>query len=473
MTNTELAPAPAPPPKVILAESAVLKLRGAVRGQVIEPGHEAYDEARKVYNAMHDRRPALMVHPTGVADVRAVVRFAAEQGLALAVRGGGHSVPGFGTADGALVVDLRRMRGIRVDPQRKRVRAEGGCTWGELDHATHAFGMATPGGVVSTTGIAGLTLGGGLGYLTRCAGLSCDNLVSADVVTADGRFLTASAKQNEDLFWALRGGGGNFGVVTSFEYRMHPVDDIYGGAIFFPVDGDVLRAYEDFIGRAPRKLGAVFAFTKAAPLPFLPADWHGRPVAGVVVCWSGRPERGEKAVAPLRRMGQVVGSFLDRMPYPRINTLFDDLLPAGLRQYWKGNFVRRLTGEAVAAHVEHAMRTPTIETGTYLMPIDGAVHSVPHEATAFATRDASFATVISGAWPDRADDEANVRWVREYWEALRPHSEESGYVNFMSADDAERVRSNYGSHYERLVGIKTRYDPANMFRVNHNIRPAS
>ncbi|HVR28471.1 MAG TPA: FAD-binding oxidoreductase [Thermoanaerobaculia bacterium] len=471
MTHPELATAPAAAPRVRLSESAVQRLRAAVRGELIEPEHAAYEEARQVYNAMHDRRPALIVHAAGVADILAVVRFAAEQGLALAVRGGGHSVPGFGTCDGGVVLDLRRLRGIRVDPARRRVRAEGGCTWGELDHATNAFGLATTGGVVSTTGIAGLTLGGGMGYLSRRCGLSCDNLVSADVVTADGRFVTCSETREEDLFWALRGGGGNFGVVTSFEYRLHQVGDIYGGAIFFPVEGDILRSFQDRIAGAPRKLGAVFAFTKAAPLPFLPAEWHGKPVCAVIACWSGAIERGEKAVAPLRRLGPVAGAFIDRMPYPQINTLFDELLPAGLRQYWKGNFVRRLTDEAIAAHVDHAARTPTIESGTFLVPIDGACHAVAPEATAFATRDARFSTVIAGAWPDRADDEANVRWVREYWAALRPHSEEGGYVNFMSADDQDRVESNYGGHYQRLVAIKSRYDPANLFRVNHNIRP--
>jgi FAD/FMN-containing dehydrogenase len=471
MTEQQLATASAS--RVRLSDSAVQKLRSAVRGDVIEPGHPAYDGARQVYNAMHDRRPSLIVHASGVADVMAVVRFAAEQGMALAVRGGGHSVPGFGTCDGGLVLDLRRMRGIRVDPERRRARAEGGVLFGELDHAAHAFGLATTGGVVSTTGIAGLTLGGGMGHLARRCGLSCDNLISADVVTADGRFLTASETREADLFWALRGGGGNFGVVTSFEYRLHSVRDVHGGAVFFPIDGDLVRRYRELIVEAPRKLGAVLAFTKAAPLPFIAAEWHQRPVAAVVLCWSGAAERGEKAVAPFLDLGPSVGSFVGRMPYPQINTLFDGLLPPGLRHYWKGNFVRELTDGAVAAHVEHAPRTPTVETGTFVFPIDGACHAMAPDATAFAGRGATFATVIAGAWSDRADDEANVRFVREYWEALRPHSEEGGYVNFMSGDDQDRVRANYGTHYDRLAAIKARYDPANVFRVNHNIRPAA
>jgi FAD/FMN-containing dehydrogenase len=457
-----------------MATHAILdttELRTQVRGGIVRPEDTGYDEARRVYNAMHDRRPALIVRAAGVADVLATVRFAAGQGLALAVRGGSHSVPGFGTCDGGLVLDLGRLRGIRVDPERCTVRAEGGCTWGDLNHATYAFGLATTGGVVSTTGIGGLTLGGGMGYLARRCGLACDNLLSADVVTADGRFVTCDAGRHPDLFWAIRGGGGNFGVVTAFEFRLHPVGDIFGGPTFYPLDGGVLRGYRNFMRHAPHDLGAVCALTMAPPLPFLPPAWHGRPVVAVVACWTGPETDGPRALAPLGDWGQVIGAHVGRMPYPALNSLFDDLVPAGLQQYWKANFVRELTDDAIAAHVEHGARVPCIESGTFLFPIDGACHGVGSDATAFAYRDERFSVVIAGAWPEPRDNERNVAWVRRYHEALRPFSEEGGYVNFMSGDDADRVRANYGRNYARLTAVKRQYDPGNLFRMNQNVAP--
>jgi FAD/FMN-containing dehydrogenase len=444
-----------------------------LRGELIRPGEASYDQARLVYNAMHDRRPALIVHAAEVADVIAVVNLARERDLVLAVRGGGHSVPGFGTCDGGVVLDLRRMKRIRVDAERRTVRSEGGCTWGDLDHATHAFGLATTGGIVSTTGIAGLTLGGGMGYLTRRCGLSCDNLLSADVVTADGTMVTCSEEQERDLFWAIRGGGGNFGVVTSFEFRLHPVAEIFGGPTFFPVDGDVLRGYRDFILEAPEELGAVFAFTMAPPLPFLPQEWHGKPVAAVVACWTGAIEAGKEILAPLERWGRVVGSYAARMPYPALNSLFDEIAPPGLQQYWKGNFVRELSDKGIEAHLPHAVRVPCVESGTFIFPLDGACRRVPPDAVAFPYRHATFAVVISGAWRDPAANDRNIRWVREYHEAVRPYSEEGGYVNFMSGDDQDRVSINYGANYDRLVALKSRYDPGNLFQMNQNIKPVS
>ena len=452
-------------------DAAVNELRTRVRGEIIQPTDAGYDEARKVYNAMHDRRPALVVRPVDVADVIATVNFAGRHDTLLAVRGGGHSVPGFGTCDDGVVLDLCRMRGIRVDPERRTVRAEGGCTWGDLDHATHAFGLATTGGIVSTTGIAGLTLGGGFGYLARGCGLSCDNLLSADVVTADGSFLTCSEGRNEDLVWAIRGGGGNFGVVTSFEFRLHEVTDILGGPTFFPVDGDILRGYRGFIPDAPEKLGAVFAFTMAPPLPFLPEAWHGKPVAAVVACWTGAEEEGREALRPLGEWGPVVGAHVGRMPYPALNALFDPLVPPGLYNYWKASFVREISEGAIDAHIEHGAKVPCMESGTFLFPIDGACQRVAPEATAFTYRDVPFATVVSGAWPDPGDTERNIGWVRRYHEALRPYSEEGGYVNFMSGDDEDRVRANYRHNHDRLVEIKRRYDPQNLFRLNQNVVP--
>jgi UDP-N-acetylenolpyruvoylglucosamine reductase len=452
-------------------EASVKELRSRVRGPIVQPGDADYDEARKVYNAMHDRRPALIVRATGVADVIAAVTFAAHHGAVLAVRGGGHSVAGHSICDDGVVVDLRGLRGLRVDPERRTVRAEGGCTWGDLNHATHAFGLATTGGIVSTTGIAGLTLGGGLGYLARRHGLTCDNLVSADVVTADGSFVTCSDERERDLFWAIRGGGGNFGVVTSFEYRLHPVADIFGGPTFYPLDGDVLRSYRDLVAEAPEALGALFGLTLGPPLPFLPERWHGRPVAVVLTCWSGSADQDDRVRARLASLGPVLGQHVGRMPYPVINTLFDDLLPAGLHHYWKGTFATDLPDGAIEVHVEYAARIPCLQTATLVFPIDGACHRVPPEATAFAYRDATFATALGPSWPVPADTEPNIAWGRAYYEALRPYSEDGGYVNFMSADDQYRVRADYGRNYARLVEIKRRYDAKNLFHLNQNIAP--
>ncbi len=457
--------------ETILKEDTVQEFKATLRGELIQPDDAGYNEARKVHNGMHDRRPAAIVRAAGVADVIAAVKLARERDVLLAVRGGGHSVAGFGTCDGGVVLDLCEMKGIRVDPERRTVRAEGGCTWGDLNHATHAFGMATTGGVVSTTGIAGLTLGGGVGYLNRACGLSCDNLLSADVVSADGSFVTCSEDREKDLFWAIRGGGGNFGVVTSFEFRLHAVADIFGGPTFFPMDGDVLRGYRDFIANAPEELGALFGLTLAPPLPFLPEEWHGKPVSVVIACWTGPMEEGAAILKPLGDWARVVGAQVGRMPYPAINTLFDALLPAGLQQYWKGNFMRELSDKAVETHLEHGARTPSVESSTIIYPVDGACHRIAPDQTAYAYRDATFSTVIGAAWPDPADNEQNIRWVREYYDALRPYSEEGGYVNFMPGDDQDRVAVNYGDHYARLVEIKSRYDPSNLFHMNQNIKP--
>ncbi len=451
------------------------ELRTSLRGDLIGPDDSSYDEARKVYNGMIDRRPAGIVRATDVADVIAAVDLAREQGLDLSVRGGGHSVPGFGTNDGGLVVDLAGIRGIHVDPERRTARAGGGATWGDLDHATHAFGLATTGGIISTTGVGGLTLGGGIGHLARGHGLSCDNLISAEVVTADGNVLTASEDKNPDLFWALRGGGGNFGVVTSLEFQLHPVGEIYGGPIFYPVDraGEVMRFYREFIADAPEQLGAFFAFQIAPPLPFIPEDRHGETMCLIVTCWAGPIEEGERAVAPLLEAAPVAAEHVGAMPYPALNGAFDALLPKGLQHYWKADFVRELNDDAIAAHVEHGPRVPCVESTMHLYPIDGAVQRVASDETAFAYRDANFACVIAGMWPDPADNERNTAWVRDYWNAIHPHSELGGYINFMAGDDQGRIRDNYRGNYDRLAEVKRRYDGENLFRMNQNIEPAS
>lgn len=450
-------------------------LRARVRGPVIALGDADYEEARKVYNAMIDRRPRVVVRCADAGDVMAAVEFARENGLDLSIRGGGHSVPGFGTNDGGVVADLSRMKGIRVDPVAKTVRAEGGCTWGDFNHATHAFGLATTGGIISTTGIAGLTLGGGIGYLSRRFGLSLDNLLSADVVTADGRFLVASGQQNEDLFWAIRGGGGNYGVVTSFEFRLHPVKDIFAGIFFYPIERarDVLEFYRDYIEKAPEDLGAFPAFQIAPPLPFIPESEHGKTFCAIVSCWAGPLDQGEKALQPIRKAAPIIGELVTPMPYPMLNTAFDALLPPGLQHYWKASFASELTDGAIKAHIEHGPKVPVVNSTVHIYPINGACHRVPAAATAFAYRDARFATVIAGMWPDPAANLKNIQWVKEYYKAIEPHSAPGGYVNFMAGDDQGRVQENYKGNFARLASIKKKYDPTNLFHLNQNIKPSA
>ncbi len=458
-----------------LDAGAVAALKAQARGEVILPGDESYDKARAVYNSMISRKPAIIVRCSDVTDVIAAVKFARAQGLAVAVRGGGHSVPGFGTADDALVVDMGRMRGTRVDPKSKSVRAEGGCTWADLNHATYGFGMATPGGIISSTGLAGLTLGGGIGYLARGAGLTLDNLISADVVLADGSFVTASEKENPELFWALRGGGGNFGIVTCFEYRLHPVKDIVGGLMFFEVKDApaVMRAYDKYIADAPRQLGAFFAWQIAPPLPFIPKERHGDTFCAIVVCWTGPPGEASKAIAPLRNAAPVVAEFIQPMPFYTLNSLFDALLPPGLQHYWKAVFAKDLSEGAIEVHKKFGPKVPVVNSTMHIYSINGAVHDVAPDATAFGHRDAKYAVVIAGMWPDPAQNESNIQWVRDYYKALAPFAQEGGYINFAAGDDMNRVQANFGGNYERLRRAKAKYDPDNFFHINQNIVPGS
>jgi FAD/FMN-containing dehydrogenase len=453
--------------------AAVTALREGIRGTVTTAGDDGYDEARKVRNGMIDKRPAVIVQPVNAGDVMTAVRFAADNNLTVAVRGGGHSVPGFGTCDDGVVIDLAGMRGVRVDPVASTARVEGGATWGDFNAATYPFGLATTGGIISTTGVGGLTLGGGIGYLARGFGLSIDNVISADVVTADGSFLQASEDEHADLFWGLRGGGGNLGVVTSFEFRLHQVKDVYGGPMFYELSevGNILRFYRDYIADAPRQLGAFPAFQIAPPLPFIPQDRHGDTFVAIVACWAGPLEEGERALQPFHDVAPVVAEFVGPMPYPALNGAFDALVPPGLQHYWKANFVDELSDEAIVAHATHGPDVPAVNSTMHLYPINGAVHDVASDATAFAFRDANFATVIAGMWPEPSHNEANIAWVRRYYEATAPLSEEGGYINFMAQDDQSRIKANYGANYERLVRVKRTYDPDNLFRLNQNIRP--
>jgi FAD/FMN-containing dehydrogenase len=460
-----------------LGEKAIQELKASFRGELIRPGDDGYDAARRVFNGMIDKHPALIARTVDIADTIAAVNFARENKLTLAIRGGGHNVAGFGTCDDGLVVDLSRMKGIRVDPAKRTVRAEGGCTWGDVDHATHAFGLAAPGGLISTTGIAGLTLGGGIGHLTRKYGLSCDNLISADVVTADGRLITASADQNADLFWGLRGGGGNFGVVTSFEFRLHPVSTVFAGPILYPLEKskDALRFYRDYMAKAPEDMNAFFAFLIVPPGPPFPEHLHNKTVCGVVCCYTGSLDKAEQVVRPLREFGPPVFEHVGPIPFPVLQSAFDALVPPGLQNYWKADFVKDLTDEVIEAHVKYGPDVPTINTALHIYPVSGAAHRVGRDDTAFSYREAGFTHVIAALYPDPADTPKNREWVRRYWEALHPYSAGGAYVNFLMDEKDEgpdRIEASYRDNYGRLAALKKKYDPTNLFHVNQNIKPA-
>jgi len=457
-----------------MGTSAVDALRDKVRCEVLAPDDGGYDEARRVYNGMIDKRPAAVVRCTSSSEVATTIGVARDEGLDLSVRGGGHCAPGFGTNDGGLVIDLSPMQDVVVDADARTVRAGGGCTWSGFNDATNVHGLATTGGIIGSTGIAGLTLGGGIGYLCRKYGLSCDNLLSAEVVTADGNVVHASDKEYEDLFWALRGGGGNFGVVTTFEYSLHPVSEIYGGPIAYPVDRaeDILRWYREFIGNAPEEMGGFVGFHLAPPLPFLPEEWHFKNVALAVPCWAGPIDQGEKMVQPWLDVVEPVGAMVGAMPYPALNTAFDPLLPPGLQHYWKASFEPELSDGAIAVHAEFGAQVPAIQSAVHLYPINGAVQRVGPSDTAFAYRDVNYSPVIAGMWEDPADNEKNIAWVRAYHEALQPFDADGGYINFMDGDDQGRIKANYRGNYDRLVAAKAKYDPGNLFHLNQNIRPA-
>jgi FAD/FMN-containing dehydrogenase len=451
-------------------------LREQVRGQVVEDDDPEYETVRHVFNGMVDRRPAAVLRVSQVADVMAAVRFAHGLGIDLALRGGGHSAPGFGTVDGGLVLDFSARRGVRVDPAARTARVEAGATWADFNHATHAFGLASTGGIIGSTGVAGLTLGGGIGYLARRHGLSCDNLVSADVVLADGSFVTASETANPDLFWALRGGGGNFGAVTSFEFRLHPVDMVHVGIIFYDaaLGADVGAAYREWLAGEPEDMGAFLGFHQGPPVPFLPEEWHARPVAVVAGMWTGDLDAGPAHWQAMLDAGPVLGSMFAPLPYPALNVMFDALSGVpGLQAYWKADFLRSLSDDALRVAVEHAPGIPTVHSANHFYPIDGAVQRTGPDATAFPYRDVRFAPVIAAQWPDPAENAQNIAWVRDYWSALHEFSEPGGYINFQDADDQSRIEANYAGNYAQLAAIKATYDPDNFFHVNQNIKPAS
>jgi FAD/FMN-containing dehydrogenase len=449
-------------------------LTTAMRGPVILPSNGGYDAARAVYNAMIDRRPAAIARCADVADVMTAVKFAGQHGLTVSVRGGGHNAAGLGVWDDALVIDLSPMRGVRVDPAAKTARAAGGCVWGDVDHATGAFGLATPSGFLSTTGVGGLTLGGGIGYLSRRYGLTVDNLLSADVVLADGSFVTASERQHADLFWALRGGGGNFGVVTSFEFRCHDVGTVVAGPVLYDIAdaGEVLRWYRETLPGLPEEVDGWLGLLTIPPAPPFPESLWLRKACGIVWCYTGPADRADEVLGPLRGFGAPLLDAVMPLPFPVLQSIFDPLYPAGLQWYWRADFFNQISDDAIAIHQEFGEALPTPHSTMHLYPIDGAVHRVGAEATAFAYRDAGWAGVIVGVDPDPANAAKIKDWAVRYWDALHPTSAGGAYVNFMMEEGSDRVRASYGGNYDRLAQVKAAYDPDNFFRINQNVTPA-
>jgi FAD/FMN-containing dehydrogenase len=448
---------------------------GSFGGRLIGPDDSDYDEARSLFNAMIDKRPALIARCANAGDVTKAVAFAREHGLPIAIRGGAHNGAGLGSVDDGVVIDLSLMRDVEVDPEARTVRVGGGCTWGEVDAATNEHGLATPSGIISTTGVGGLTLGGGLGHLTRKCGLAIDNLLEAEVVLANGEQVRANADENPDLYWALRGGGGNFGVVTSFLFRLHEVGTVIAGPTFWPVESgaEVLRAYRDFLPNAPRELNGFFLFASVPPGPPFPEELHLRPVCGVVWCYAGADEEAAAAaMAPLLdALPEPLLHGPAPMPHPAIQGAFDGVYPAGDQWYWRADFVKDIPDEAVEIHAKFGAEMPTWKCTMHLYPIDGAAHDVGSADTAWSYRDATYGAVFAGVDPDPANVDAIRRWSIDYQEALHPYSAGGAYVNMMMDEGQERVRASYRDNYDRLAQIKAKYDPDNAFRVNQNIQP--
>ena len=456
-------------------QEAVAGFKAGLRGQVITPEDPSYDYARKVHNGMIDRKPAIIARCEDIADVIAALRFARENRLRISIRGGGHNAGGLGVCDDGLVIDLSPIRYVRVDPAERIVRVGGGSLWGDVDHATHAFGLAVPSGIISTTGVGGLTLGGGLGHLTRKYGLTIDNLISADLVLADGTFVTTSLEEHSDLFWAIRGGGGNFGVVTSFQFRAHPVHTVCAGPMLWDLKdaADVMRWYRESIVFAPEDINGFFAFLTVPPGPPFPAELHLKKMCGIVWCCTGSMDDANQLLGPLRAYCRPAFEFLGPVPFPFLQSMFDPLYPAGLPMYWKADFFKELSDEAIAVHLKHGSQVPTLQSTMHLYPVNGAVHKAGSKDTAWRQRDVNWSGVIVGADPDPRNRDLITNWSRDYWQALHPFGAGGAYVNFMMEEGEDRVRAAYGENLGRLSAIKRRYDPSNFFNANQNIRPAA
>ncbi len=455
--------------EVLVDEAALEALRSELRGPALRPGEPGYDEARTLYNAMIDNKPAVIVRCAGVADVMEGVKFAAANGLLLSVRGGGHNVAGNAVCDGGLMLDLSTMNSVRVDPKAKRAYAEGGATWSDYDSETQAFGLGSTGGLISATGVAGLTLGGGIGWLQGKYGLACDNVISFDIVTADGELVTASAEENSDLYWGLRGGGGNFGVVVSFEFTLHEIGPFLAGMLLYPLAEakESLAAFRDFLAETADELGALAGLVTAP---------DGAPVLALVFVYNGDLDEGARVLQPMREFGPPMMDTLGPMPYRLVQTLFDEGAPPGLRNYWKSSFLERLPEEAIQALVACRASMPSPNSKLFIECLGGAMARIDRDEMAFDHRDVPYNFLILGAWEKSEDDDANIAWARETWQALQPYASSGVYVNYLGqeADEgAERVRASYGqAKYDHLVVLKTKYDPNNLFRMNQNIKPA-
>ncbi len=456
----------------MLSEKAIQQFGESLRGELIQAGDQNYDEARKVYNGMIDKRPQMITRCFDVADVITSVNFGRENNMLISVRGGGHNAGGLGICDNGLVIDLSQIRYTHVDPKSKTIHVGGGCQWGDVDHAGHAFGLAVPAGVISTTGVGGLALGGGVGYLSRKYGLTIDNILEVDMILADGSCVTANAKENEDLFWAIRGGGGNFGVVTSFLFKGNPVHTNYAGPTLWHIENTerILKWYRDFILNVEDDLYGFFALLTVPGPPF-PEELHGKKMCGVVWNYTGPIENGEAIFKPVRDLKPDFEN-VGPMPHPMLNAMFDVFYPTGLQWYWRADFIKEIPDEAVAEHVKFGEALPTPLSTMHMYPINGAVHKVGKNDTPWAYRDANWAQVMVGVDPDPANNEKITKWTKDYFDAIHPYSAGGAYINFMMDEGQERVKASYKDNYDRLVKVKNKYDPNNLFRVNQNIKPS-
>jgi UDP-N-acetylenolpyruvoylglucosamine reductase len=458
----------------MINDAALTLFKSTFRGDIIQPGDKTYDDSRKVYNGMIDRHPSLIAYCTDTVDVINAVNFGRENNILISVRGGGHNAGGLGIADDCLVIDLSKIRYCYVDPDAKTVRVGGGCKWGDVDHATNYFGYAVPSGIISTTGVGGLTLGGGVGHLSRKYGLAIDNLIEVDIVLADGKLVKASETVNKDLFWALRGGGGNFGVVTSFLFKLNKLKNVYAGPMLWEMDKaeEILKWYNNFIKTAPEDVNGFFAFLIVPPGDPFPKELHLKKMCGIVWCYTGPEDKAAEIFDPIRKLKPTF-EFMGTMPHTMLQSFFDPLFPSGLQWYWKADFVNDLSDEAIKLHIKHGNLLPTMLSTTHLYPVNGAAGKPKNKDTAWNYRNATWAWVVVGVDPDPANKEKITKWAKDYYNDLHPFGAGGAYVNFMMHDEGEiRVKATYGDNFDRLVKVKKTYDPKNLFRVNQNINPS-
>lgn len=455
-------------------EAKIKEFKGQVKGEIILPQSDNYDEARKIYNAMIDKRPQIIFKCKDVEDVVEAVNFGRENHLEVAIKSGGHNGAGLALVDDGLVIDLSEMKAIEINAESKTAKIQPGRTLAEVDKATYEHGLALPSGIIGTTGIAGLTLGGGMGYLSRKGGLTIDNLLEADVVLASGEVITTNASAHPDLFWALRGGGGNFGVVVSFTFNLIPVKNVYAGPMFWPIEKaeEAMKFYDSLTKTASNDLYGFFAFLIVPPGDPFPEHLHMKRVCGVVWCYSGPMEKAEEVFKPIREFGPPILDFVGEMPMPVLNGLFDGLYPPGMQWYWKGHYLNELTDECIQENIKHGSNTPSVRSTMHLYPIDGKVHELSQEDTAWANRGARWSQVIVGVSPEPTDTDKITKWCKDYYEGMKPHAAGGAYVNFMMEEGQERIKASYKGNYERLTKIKAKYDPDNFFHINQNIEPA-